>query len=206
MPIGGDSLPSGETSEAYPAYMPRRESPPPKDFAFDFTADWRGFAAILPDSQSAQGWTLHGTVTKHGNTYGLAYKDGMYAVCTLQGSIFSLSTIERSRISIAVEFKQVAGLENAPKKKKNVPLGLFGPSQTKVSDRYAKPERMPEGACDACCAPCYVWKQVGGICDSCGRGVYQPAHYWHFVSWPGGGATATPADWIGERDVESLRR
>jgi hypothetical protein len=143
-------------------------------------------------------------VTKHGKTYGLAYKDGMYAACTLQGLILSLSAIERSRISIAVEFKQVAGLENAPKKKMDVPLGLTGPSQTKAFDRYALPERIPEGACDACCAPCYVWKQVGSICDSCGKGVFQPAHYWQFVSWPGGGITATPAGWIGERDVESL--
>jgi hypothetical protein len=68
--------------------MPRRESPPPKDFAFDFTADWGTCAAIMPGSESAWGWTLHGTVTKHGNTYGLAYKDGMYAACTLQGLIF----------------------------------------------------------------------------------------------------------------------
>lgn len=197
-------LPPDETVAAYAGRMPRRQASPPKDFAFDFTADWSPYASIVPGSDSAYGWTLHGTVTRHGHTYSMAYKDGMYAACTLCGSIQSLSAIERSRISIAVEFKQVPGLENAPAKRMDAPLGLTGPSSTKALVGYAAPVREPGGACDACCAPCYVWKQVGSACENCGKGVYQPAHFWRFVRWPDGGMTATPADWVGERDVEAL--
>ena len=75
--------------------MPRREPLPPKDFAFDFTADWSGVAAIPDGSDASLGWTLHGTVRKHGQTYGLAYRHGMYAACTLYGQVFNLTAIER---------------------------------------------------------------------------------------------------------------
>jgi hypothetical protein len=82
--------------------MPRHEPPPAKDFAFDFTADWASHAALVPGSDAARGWTLHGTLTKDGKIYGLAHKDGRYAACDVRGSIWELTALERSRISNAV--------------------------------------------------------------------------------------------------------
>jgi hypothetical protein len=185
--------------------MPRRELPPPKDFAFDFTADWSPYAAIVPGSEAARGWTLHGTLTRDGKTYGLAHNGGMYAACDLRGSIWNLTAIERSRISTAVVFKQVPGLENAPKKPTNVPIGLTGPAvSSEPPEGYSAPRPVPEGACDACGSLCHLWKQIGERCERCSWGIYQPAHCWHFVRWPMGHITATPVAWITEEDVKKL--
>ena len=86
--------------------MPRKEPRIPADFAFDFLADWHPLASadvlpILPP-----GWTLHGTVTKVGSTYALAWGHGMTAACDARGRLVTLTAIERSRTGLAVEFRQ----------------------------------------------------------------------------------------------------
>jgi hypothetical protein len=48
--------------------MPRREPKPAPDFAVDFLADWRTVVRVDDPPGIAQGWTLHGTVRKHGRT------------------------------------------------------------------------------------------------------------------------------------------
>jgi hypothetical protein len=95
--------------------MPRKEPQPPDDFAFDFVADWRPLVPaevldVLPDA-----WTLHGTVTKNGSTHALAWGHGMTAACDARGRLVTLTAIERSRISLAVEFRQQSGWESVPK-------------------------------------------------------------------------------------------
>jgi len=95
--------------------MPRRERRPPKDFAFDFTADWRPYAAIPPGSPACEGWELCGTVIRDGSTYGLAAFAGRFAACTPQGLIFELSAVERSRVALAVEFQAQPGWDTVPK-------------------------------------------------------------------------------------------
>jgi hypothetical protein len=95
--------------------MPRRQPPPAKDFAFDFTADWRPYAAIPPGSPASHGWTLCGTVTKRGRTSGLAYYAGRFAECTGEGLIFEFTALEQSRVSLAVTFKQQPGWETVPR-------------------------------------------------------------------------------------------
>jgi hypothetical protein len=192
-----------ESAAAYSLQMPRRESPPPKDFAFDFTADWSGVAAKPPGSEAARGWTLHGTVTKRGQTYGLAHRNGLYAACTDHGLIFELTAIERSRISSAAHFKTAPGWENAPKPVEHAAPSITLPAQNKQPKGYSTPRSL-EGVCDACCEPCYVWQDVGGTCLCCGKGVFRPGYFWRFVTWPDGKITATPADWVTKRDVERL--
>ena len=95
--------------------MPRRETPPPKDFAIDLTADWRAHAAIPEGGLASDGWVLYGTVRKRGQAFGLAWRRGMTAACTEQGQILTMSTLERSRISCAVMFDKVPGWEGIPK-------------------------------------------------------------------------------------------
>ena len=95
--------------------MPRRQAPPPKDFAFDFTADWSPYADIPSGSPAAEGWTLCGTVTKRGETHGLAIKGGLFAACNRNGLIFPLTAIETSRVSLAVRFKDQPGWDRVPK-------------------------------------------------------------------------------------------
>jgi hypothetical protein len=95
--------------------MPRREAPPPKDFAFDLLADWRPYAASPKGSDASHGWVLYGTVRKPGQTYGLAWRNGMTAACTERGLIFELTALERSRISCAVTFEKVPGGDGVPK-------------------------------------------------------------------------------------------
>ena len=95
--------------------MPRKEPRLPDDFAFDFVAEWQPLAPvnalrILPD-----GWTLHGTVTKNGSTYALAWGHGMTAACDGGGHLVALTAIERSRIGLAVEFRQQLGWDSVPK-------------------------------------------------------------------------------------------
>lgn len=190
-----------ESAAAYSLHMPRREPPPPKDFAFDFTTDWSAVAAMPPGSEAASGWTLHGTVRKHGRIYGLAHRSGIYGACTIHGQVFSLTAIERSHISLAGHFKTAPGWENAPKPIEPKTPGLTGPALHKRPDGYSTP-RSCEGVCDACGAPCYVWQDIGGACECCGKGVFQPGHLWQFVMWPDGTITATPADWVTDKDVE----
>jgi len=112
---GGVTLQRFETARAYSRDMPRRQPRPPKDFAFDFIADWRPYAAILPGSPSADGWQLCGTVTKDGRTYGLATYAGRFAACTPHGLIFELTALENSRVALAVEFRRQPGWESVPK-------------------------------------------------------------------------------------------
>ena len=95
--------------------MPRKEPCMPDDFAFDFVADWHTLAPadvlrVLPD-----GWTLHGTVTKSGAAYALAWGHGMTATCDGRGALVSLTAVERSRIALAVEFRQQPGWESVPR-------------------------------------------------------------------------------------------
>jgi hypothetical protein len=95
--------------------MPRKEPRTPDDFTFDFLADWHSLAPadvlrMLPD-----GWTLRGTITKNGSTYPLAWGHGMTAACDTRGRLVTLTAIERSRIGLAVEFRQQAGWESVPK-------------------------------------------------------------------------------------------
>ena len=95
--------------------MPRKEPRTPADFAFDFLADWR---PLVPDEVMRalpHGWTLHGTVTKNGSTYALAWGHGMTGACNDHGKLATLGTIERSRIGLAVEFHQQPGWEDVPK-------------------------------------------------------------------------------------------
>ncbi|MEO7050827.1 MAG: hypothetical protein ABI128_04105 [Rhodanobacter sp.] len=97
------------------AVMPRKEPRTPADFAFDFLADWRPLVQVdvlrpLPD-----GWSLHGSVTKNGSTYALAWGFGMTAGCNAHGRLVTLTAMERSRISLAVEFRQQPGWEGVPK-------------------------------------------------------------------------------------------
>lgn len=89
--------------------MPRHQTPPAKDFAFDFTADWHPYAAMPPDSPASHGWELCGTVTRRGRTSGLALYGGRFAECNAVGLICELTTLESSRVSLAVEFKQQPG-------------------------------------------------------------------------------------------------
>jgi hypothetical protein len=186
--------------------MPRREPPPAKDFAFDFTADWVPYAAIAPGSAAAkEGWTLHGTLRKDGKTYGLAHSKGMYAGCDLRGGIRSLTALEQSAIARAVEFRQVPGLENAPKKPVGIPIGLTGPSQLSATRDYHTPVNRPDGACEACGKLYYRWADVGTVCTSCRTGFVLPGHCWDFVQWPNGDLTATPSETLTEEDVEKIR-
>jgi hypothetical protein len=95
--------------------MPRKEPRTPADFVFNFLADWR--SVVLADVLDAlpNGWTLHGTVTKNGSTYALAWGPGMNAMFDGRGALVTLSAMERSRIGLAVEFRQQPGWELAPK-------------------------------------------------------------------------------------------
>ena len=95
--------------------MPRKEPCTPADFAFDFLADWRSLVPADVLRALADGWTLHGTVTKNGSTYALAWGYGMTAACDGRGVLVTLATMERSRIGLAVEFRQQPGWEGVPK-------------------------------------------------------------------------------------------
>jgi len=186
--------------------MPRREPPPAKDFAFDFTADWAPYAAIVPGSVAArEDWTLHGTLRKDGKTYGLAHRRGMYGGCDLRGNIWDLTALERSAISNAVTFKTVPGLENAPKMPAEIPIGLTGRAQAAAVRAYQTPVDRPDGACEACGKLYYRWKDVGTVCTSCRTGLVLPGHCWHFVRWPNGDLIATPSETLTEEDVTKIR-
>jgi hypothetical protein len=95
--------------------MPRKEPRTPVDFAFDFLADWHPLAPADVLRVLPAGWTLHGTITKNGSTYALAWRHGMTAACDGRGRLVSLTAGERSRISLAVEFRQQPGWERVPK-------------------------------------------------------------------------------------------
>ncbi|MCP1372629.1 hypothetical protein [Dyella lutea] len=95
--------------------MPRREPKPAPDFAVDFLADWRTVVHVDNPPAVAQGWTLHGTVRKHGKTYALAWRRGMTSACNERGDLLSLTALERSHVSLAVEFKSAPGWETVPK-------------------------------------------------------------------------------------------
>ncbi len=96
--------------------MPRKEPCTPDDFAFDLLADWRAFAPDAAASTLAVGWALHGTVTKGGRTYALAWGHGITAECDRSGRLVTLTAMERSRISLAVEFRQQPGWQDVPKR------------------------------------------------------------------------------------------
>jgi hypothetical protein len=49
------------------------------------------------------------TVTKNGKTNGLATYAGRFAECTISGLIHELTTLESSRVSLAVEFREQPG-------------------------------------------------------------------------------------------------
>jgi len=186
--------------------MPRREPTPAKDFAFDFTADWTAYAVLVPGSEAARlGCTLHGTVTKDGKTYGLAHHDGRYACCDLRGNIRNLTALEHSAISLAVEFKRVPGLQNAPKKPTDLPIGLTGRAVKPAAGNYERPTIYPDGACEACGRFYNHWTYVGTICQGCRTGLVLPAHCWNFIQWPDGGITATPDETLTEEDVAKIR-
>ena len=95
--------------------MPRKEPRTPADFAFDFLADWRALVPADVSRSLPRGWTLRGTITKGGSTYALAWGHGMNAACNVHGALVTLSAMERSRIGLAVEFRQQPGWENVPK-------------------------------------------------------------------------------------------
>ena len=95
--------------------MPRKEPRTPDDFAFDFVADWRSLAPPDVLRMLPRGWTLHGTVTKNGSTRALAWGWGMTAECSAGGRLVALTAMERSRISLAVEFRQQPGWEGVPR-------------------------------------------------------------------------------------------
>lgn len=60
-------------------------------------------------------WTMHGAVTKNGKIYALAWRGGMTGACDSHGRVATLTAIERSRISLAVEFHEQPGWESVPK-------------------------------------------------------------------------------------------
>jgi hypothetical protein len=95
--------------------MPRKEPRTPDDFAFDFLADWRSLVPADVLRSLPDGWTLHGTITKNGSTYALAWRHGVTAARDGRGRLVSLTAGERSRISLAVEFRQQAGWESVPR-------------------------------------------------------------------------------------------
>lgn len=95
--------------------MPRKEPRAPADFAFDFVADWRARAPADVLRMLPPGWTLHGTVTRNGSTNALAWGHGMTATCDASGVLVTLTAIERSRIDLAVEFRQQAGWQDVPR-------------------------------------------------------------------------------------------
>ena len=95
--------------------MPRKEPRIPDDFAFDFVADWRSLVPADAVLMLPEGWTLHGNVTKNGATTALAWGHGMTAACDGSGRLAALTAIERSRIGLAIEFRQQPGWEDVPK-------------------------------------------------------------------------------------------
>lgn len=95
--------------------MPRREPKPAPNFAVDFLADWRTVVRVDDPPAIAQGWSLHGTVRKHGKTYALAWRGGMTSTCDERGNVGSLTALERSRVSNAVLFDKAPGWEAVPK-------------------------------------------------------------------------------------------
>lgn len=95
--------------------MPRREPKPAPDFAVDFLADWRNVVQVDAPPAVVQGWTLHGTVMKHGRTYALAWCGGMTSTYDERGNVGSLTALERSRVNNAVEFKSAPGWETVPR-------------------------------------------------------------------------------------------
>lgn len=95
--------------------MPRREAKPALDFAIDFLANWRSVVCVDVPPAVAQGWTLHGTARKHGKTYALAWRRGAVDACDCRGEIRALTALERSHVSLAVEFKSAPGWETVPK-------------------------------------------------------------------------------------------
>lgn len=95
--------------------MPRRERKPSPDFAFDFLADWREVVKVDNPPAVAEGWTLHGTVRMRGVAYALAWRRGSVDACDPWGVIRSLTALERSQVSLAVEFKRAPGWETVPK-------------------------------------------------------------------------------------------
>ncbi|MEO9228134.1 MAG: hypothetical protein ABI216_04135 [Devosia sp.] len=106
--------------------MPRKEPRTPADFAFDFQAEWRPLVPADVPRALPDGWTLHGTVTKGGSTYALAWGHGMIAVCNGRGALVTLTAMERSRIGLAVEFRQQPGWEDLPKTSASVNGYPFG--------------------------------------------------------------------------------
>lgn len=94
--------------------MPSKEPRIPADFAFDFLADWRPLGTADVPRTLPDGWTLHGTVTKSGTTYALAWGRGMTAACDGHGRLTMLSASERSRINLAVEFREQSGWDSVP--------------------------------------------------------------------------------------------
>lgn len=95
--------------------MPRREPKPAPDLPVDFLTDWRTVVQVYNPPAVAQGWTLHGTVRKHGKTYALAWQDGLTATCDERGNVASLTALERSRVTAAVLFDKAPGWESVPK-------------------------------------------------------------------------------------------
>lgn len=95
--------------------MPRREPKPAPDFAVDFLADWRSVVHADNPPAIAQGWTLHGTVRKHGRIYALAWRGGMTSTCDERGNVGSLTALERSYVNNAVQFKKAPGWMGVPK-------------------------------------------------------------------------------------------
>lgn len=95
--------------------MPRREPKPAPDFAVDFLADWRTVVHVDNPPAIALGWTLHGTVRKHGKTYALAWQDGLITTCDERGNVGSLTALEQSRVTAARLFDKLPGWESVPK-------------------------------------------------------------------------------------------
>lgn len=95
--------------------MSRRERKPAPDFAFDFLADWRDVVKAEQPPAIAEGWTLHGTVRMRGVTYALAWRRGSADACDPWGVIRNLTALERSQVSLAVEFKSAPGWETVPR-------------------------------------------------------------------------------------------
>jgi hypothetical protein len=108
--------------------MARRERKSAPDFAFDLLADWREVVTVDNPPAVAEGWILHGTVRVRGVAYALAWRGGTVDACTWWGAIQALTAIERSRISLAVEFKSAPGWETVPKNAP--PPGPFTPTWT----------------------------------------------------------------------------
>lgn len=132
---GGVVLQKFETARAYSHGVPRRQPRPLKDFAFDFIAGGRPYAASLPGSPSADGWQLSGTVTEDGRTYGVAICAGLFAACTPHGLIFELTTLENSCVALTIEFRQQPGWEKVPKCKRN----YYGLAMTVSFEWVGKP-------------------------------------------------------------------